>query len=136
MQLLFIKSLQFFIGLNNYGIFIHIKFKYLKYLNNFSLQSRFSIQGVVKMAAILDFAIFLKKPSMKYFHFCWKMICEIPSTNWWINLRWPFFFHLKNFRHGVLFVRGYRKEDICWVYLALKSFTVSPMYSAESIDAL
>ena len=35
-----------------------------------------------------------------------------------------------------LFVRGYRKEDICWVYLALKSFTVSPMYSAESIDAL
>ena len=57
-----------------------------------SFQSRFSIQGVVKMAAILDFAIFLKKPSMKDFHFCWKMICEIPSTSWWQNLRWPFFF--------------------------------------------
>ena len=101
MRLLFIKSLQFFISVINYGNFFHIKFEYLKYLNNFSLQSRFSIQGVVKMAAIFDFAIFLKKPLMKYFHFCWKMICEIPFTSWWKNLRWPFFFHLKNFRHGV-----------------------------------
>ena len=35
-----------------------------------------------------------------------------------------------------LFVRGYRKEDICWLYLPLKSFIVSPMYSAEPVDAL
>ena len=33
------------------------------------------------MAAILDFAVFLIKPSMKDFHFCWKMIREIPSTS-------------------------------------------------------
>ena len=124
MQLLFIKSLQFFISLINYGNSFHINFKYLKYLSNLSFQSRFSIQGVVKMAAILDFAIFLKKPSMKDFHFCWKMICEIPSTSWWKNLRWPFFFHLKNFRHGV------------FIYFILPIITLSPSFENVSCPML
>ena len=35
-----------------------------------------------------------------------------------------------------LFVIELRKEDMCCVYLVLNSFSVSPIYSAEFIDAL